>query len=224
MNDLNVRFSDKFGEFEKYIKEKYNVNELYDDVFDNDELKDNKVLWKHSKSLRNIYSHGGLDFADINPEKLKEFCFLVDKFINPRKVLEVGIKESDVYKVTDEALVNDVIQKMLKENYTCTPIVDDSQKVIGVFSSNSFMIWAGNEKEIAEDFTKTTIKDIMDYCKLDSNKDIIYKFVSRETKEDEVRSMFKQYYENNKRLETVFITHNGKPNESLLGIITHWDL
>ena len=64
----------------------------------------------------------------------------------------------------------------------------------------------------------------MDYCQLDGSKDITYEFISRETKEDEIREMFKKYYENNKRLETIFITHSGSKNESLLGIITHWDL
>ena len=224
MSELNIQFRDKYGEFEKYIKEKYGVNELSDEVFNKEELKKNKELWRSSRALRNIYSHGGIDFADINPKNLEEFCVAVDKIMHPRKALDIGIRENDVYKVTTEEPVNKVISTMLKENYTCTPIINDNKKVIGVFSADSFMIWADKKGEIAEDFKNVSISDVMDYCQIDGSKDITYEFISRETKEDEIREMFKKYYENNKRLETIFITHSGSKNESLLGIITHWDL
>lgn len=221
---LNQKFRDKFGEFETYIKTKYSVEELSDEVFKRKELIKNRELWKRSKSLRNIYSHGGLDFAYIAPQKLEEFCVAVDRIMYPREALEIGVRENNVYKVTVNEPVNKVISTMLKKNYTRTPVIDSNKKVIGVFSADSFMIWADKKGEIAEDFKSVCIGDVMDYCQLDGNEDITYQFASIQTKEDEIREMFKTCYENNKRLETIFVTHNGKRTESLLGIITHWDL
>jgi len=224
MQDLNNKFSNIFGKFETYIKSKYGVNELSDEVFEKKELKKNKEFWKKCRALRNIYSHGGIDFADINPKRFEEFCMAVNKVMRPKSALEIGIRESNVYKVTVDEPVNKVISIMLQKNYTRTPIIDNTKKVIGVFSADSFMIWADKKGEIAEDFKTVSIGDVMDYCKLDGNEDITYKFASKETKEDEIREMFKVCYEKNQRLETIFITNSGNKNEGLLGIVTHWDL
>lgn len=225
MNELNIRFKEKFGEFEKYVKEKYGVNSLSDDVFDNEGLKDKKVLWKHSRALRNILSHdGGMDFANITPEKLEEFCNAVDKIMHPKKAIELCIKANAVYKATENEIAINVIKTMLDNNYTCTPIIDNEQKIIGVFSSHSLMLYINKNPEVVEDFSKITIKDLIDVCKLNCNNDIEYKFISKDVQEDSIRELFKKSYEQGKRLETIFITHNGSNQEKILGIITHWDL
>lgn len=224
MNELNIKFKEKFGEFEKYIKEKYCVNELSDDVFDNEALKNKKELWKHSRALRNIYSHGGIDFANITPKKLEEFCKAVDKIMHPKKATEFCIKVNDVYKVTEKEIVINVINEMLKHNYTCTPIINEEQKVIGVFSSHSLMLYTYKNPEVVEDFSKISIKDIIDYCKLDCNNDIEYKFISKDMEEDTIKELFKKAYAQGKRLETIFVTHNGSKKDKILGIITHWDI
>lgn len=225
MNELNIKFRDKYGEFERYIKEKYDVNYLSDDVFDNEALKDKKILWKQSRALRNILSHnGGMDFANITPEKLEEFCNAVDKIMHPKKAIEIAIKESNIYKVKSDESVLNVINTMINNNFTCTPIVNDDNKIIGVFSDHSLLLYTSKNPEIMEDFSQVSIKDIMEYCSLESSSEIEYKFVSKDTKEDELKLMFKNSYDERKRLEAIFITHSGKQTEKLLGMLTLWDM
>ena len=161
---------------------------------------------------------------DINKESLEEFCNEVDKLVNPKTVLEFAIKDSNVYKVTKEEYVLSVINSMVQNNYTCTPVVDEQGKVIGVFSADSLMNFISVNSQVIEDFSQITISDFMNYCKLDSCTDVEYTFVSKHTKENEIRNMFKATYEENKRLERIFVTDKGHPEEKLLGIFTHWDL
>ena len=44
-----------------------------------------------------------------------------------------------------------------------------------------------------------SIKDIMEYCSLESSSEIEYKFVSKDTKEDELKLMFKNSYDERKQ-------------------------
>lgn len=222
MKNYNQAFRDKFSEFEAFMKNEFH-NEKFDTKFicNNTLLMDNQEFWKQCVALRNIYSHSnGANFADITKESYNLFCSEVERIMKPKCALDIAIK--DVYKVQKDVSVCDVITTMLAHNYTCTPIVDASNVVIGVFSSHSLMNYLSKECSIlSKDFV---IGNLIEFCPIEGDLDIEYAFVDETIPEYDVREMFKNSYDKHKRLEAVFVTQSGKSDAKLLGIITHWDL
>lgn len=64
--------------------------------------------------------------------------------------------------------------------------------------------------------TDTQIKDVLGYQESNDT----YNFISRNTHMHAARDLFDE----NRHLEALFITQDGKKDQSLLGIITVWDL
>ncbi|WP_279401320.1 CBS domain-containing protein [Piscibacillus salipiscarius] len=67
---------------------------------------------------------------------------------------------------------------------------------------------------------ETTLEDILNYEEGTEN----YKFVSRDLSIYEAEDIFKDQVNKEDRIDAVLITHHGKPDESLLGIISAWDI
>lgn len=224
MENYNQKFLEKFGEFEVYIKNKFN-NDRFDRKFisSNPLLKNNQEFWSQCIALRNIYSHsGGMKIANITQSSYNLFCQEVKKIMKPRLASDISIKE--VYKVQEKEPTLNVISTMLEKNYTCTPIVSNENIVIGVFTSHSLMKFLNNKNSKTTLFEKTNIGDLIKYCAIQHDSDIEYKFISELTSECDIKELFKNTYNRHKRLEAVFVTDNGFENGKLLGIITHWDL
>lgn len=226
---LEDEYTKKYIEFETKIKDRNNIHkdDFKDYIREDRILSRNYNLWDMYRKLRNLLSHEhkvrNENYIMVSQECYNALVRDIEKVMNPKTAYEKAVK--DVYMVTQDEFVSNVISTMLDKNYTCTPIVDEVGKVIGVFSAHSLMMYFNkNKKEIITEPFKIKISEIIDFCKFDSDPKVLYKFVSRNTDEYEISDMFKDAYGNKDRLEMIFITANGKQSEKLLGVLTHWDL
>jgi len=64
----------------------------------------------------------------------------------------------------------------------------------------------------------------MDYISLSKHVSEYYEFVEKGLPSEKVADLFDQYYKKGKKLVMVFVTEHGKENESLLGLITPYDV
>ncbi len=227
---LTQDFLDKYTEFETFIKNRNNVGKFEkSDILNDKVLKRNRNLWEFYRNLRNLLTHEpdvrNGNYVILTQKLYDDFSRDVDRIMHPKTALNIAVKESSIYKVKQGEIISNVIETMLEKNYTCTPIVDNTEKLIGVFSSHSLMLYFNKYKDgIVEEPQKATIADLIEFCSLDENKEIEYKFVAKTCDEYYIKDLFKKSLVDKKRLEALFVTENGHSSEKLLGIITHWDL
>lgn len=220
----------KYTELETFLRkrnsrktdDKYHFN-----IFQDKDIRREREKWDLYREIRNLLTHEEvfLTGMTVSESLYKSFVGDVDKIKHPQKVIDIAVPESKIYKVTEDEKINNVIQIMLDKNYTCTPVVNEKNVILGVFSAHSLMLYFNKHKqEILEDTSAIRIKDFYNFCNLYNNPDIAFKFVSRKTTVNEVKDMFKDNFKNNTRLEVIFITDTGKNTEKVLALLTPWDL
>ena len=228
---LEDEYTKKYIEFETAIKKRNNI-EKYDtrtDYIKIDKiLSKNYNLWSMYRDLRNLLSHEhrvrNLNYLVVSQECYNAFVKDVEKVLHPKKAFNIA--HSPVVTANADSIISEVISNMLENNYTCTPIVNDKGVLLGVFSPHSLMLYFEfNKKELlAEAPQHTSISEIMQFCGIDNDQDVEYKFIQKDMDEFEIKSLFEESYSKNKRLEALFVTEHGKANEKILGIITNWDI
>ena len=225
MNKLNNDFFEEFKKLENSIKKKNNKEQNYENFIESDKLLSrNKDFWFCYKKFRNLLAHEcDKNYFTITEEGLDVFRREVNKILNPLTAYQICIK--DVYQVTQNENIVNVIKKMEKENFSNIPIVDNNENVIGVFNSYTlFSLYANNLQEIILEPQKMKIKDFSKYYSLDANTDVRFEFISRNVPIGELLELINKYESKNQRIEAFLVTENGKPTEKLLGLITFFDL
>ena len=129
-----------------------------------------------------------------------------------------------VYYATLDMNVIEVMNIMNEKCYTHIPVYDNSKdkNLVGIFSENTIFQYLLNEKIIGlED--NTIFKDIEKCININNSKEFV-KFVSRDKLYDDVVNDFITEFKKGNKLSCVMVTQNGKPTESIIGILTTWDI
>ena len=228
MNNIE-KFGKLFIEFEVETKKKINNDNLtLDECIKELKLKrQNPYIREDSfidfcRRLRNINYHNINDnyylITDDTINKLKE---IVEEVKHPFKVSSKAT--INIYSKTLKDKVLPTMNDMNEKSYTHIPIYDeDNKNLVGVFSENSLFQYVMEDKIIEVD-DKTTFNDIKKCIDLNLSKEIV-KFVSKDKLYDDVVNDFVKEFKNNNKLSCVMVTHNGKPTEKVIGIITAWDI
>ena len=231
MNDLINQFKNSYIELENLIKTKdiKNKNKPIEDsylVTGNQE----KSFIKECRDIRNILSHSkiilnGKSFDYFTPtlqvvEKLK---IIINKINNPKLVMNICIPLKNIYSKKLDDLIFPSMKEMGKKVYTHLPILDNENKLIGVFSENTIFSYLLDQEII---MISKTMKffELQKYLDIDNHLSEIFRFVKRTTTIKEAKKIFEAELKENKKIGMVFITENGKKEESILGIFTPWDL
>lgn len=229
---LSTRFLDAYNELDDYMKKILDVkrhdshsNMLY-------KLKKNnlfKIHYEDFKSyaeLRNAIVHEWN--AEHNPIAephlfiVERYERLVKEVKNPKNSLHIStkIQKIEYLKLTDSVI--DAIEIMHQKKYSYMPVMEDDT-IIGIFSENSLFTYLYHKKALKID-RDDTIADFAECIKLDNHMSERFEFVARDLPAVDVASMFSKDVVNDKRLGAVFVTHNGKPDEKILGMISSWDI
>lgn len=176
---------------------------------------------KEFADLRNAIVHERTDnhvLAEPNDQAVNEIERITSLLLNPPKVIPQF--QSKVYTL----LLNDSIAKaaetMFAKSYSQIPIYDTTV-FVGLLTANTIVRWLGAcvTEEIFS-LTETSIANVLTYTEDKDN----FSFLDRDTTMFEALERFQLYERKGKRLEAILITQTGKPSETLLGIITIWNL
>lgn len=177
--------------------------------------------------LRNMLVHDGNGANQaplIEPTEfaVKRYRELADVIMKPKKALNIAVRKELIFTVGLNDLATEVMAKMNEKTFTHAPVIKDG-KMVGVFSENTVFAYLVSEKQSLID-SETTIADFRDFIGLDDHPSEQFRFVSSSSTAMEVREMFSSAVRDGIRIGMIFVTANGKPEESLLGVITAWDL
>jgi len=174
------------------------------------------------KDLRNAIIHGSVEdgraIAEPHEDIVSKLEEIVEKIENPPKVVPQFNYPVETVSTEDE--ISKALRLMYEGEFSQLPVMRED-KCIDLLTANTFSRWLG--ANIEEEFAiieGTTISEVLEYKEGVEN----FKFISRSTSLIEAYKMFENLKENRAPLDALLITQNGKSHESLLGIITHYDI
>jgi len=141
---------------------------------------------------------------------------------NPPKALDFAIKRKFMLTVRPTDFAIDTMHRMREKAYTHVPVVDRG-KLLGVFSDSvvtSYICGTGRLSLLPE----AEISLFRQYYRLDAPENQVFAFVPETTPLDVVEAIFEDNYKRRLLISVVYITKRGRANESILGMLTPWDV
>ncbi|MBY5950543.1 CBS domain-containing protein [Algoriphagus marincola] len=174
-------------------------------------------------NLRNAIAHqskGGIPIAEPFDETVQLIQKILEEFKNPKRVIPSF--QFEVFTVTPDTLLIDLLSEMDKKDFSQAPILDDAGKVIEVISTNTIARWLFNQvKDENVILPNSKIRDLMPHIETKEN----YALISRNTTLYEAAEIYlKNSKEKKSQLDCLIITQNGKPSEKLMGIVCIEDI
>lgn len=175
------------------------------------------------RSLRNLYSHAetridGKDAYLISRVTYRTLEKIVDKLENPPTVENYYISHPICVRTGDR--IRYVIHLMQKSRISQVPVLDQSDRVIAVFSENSVFSRIGRD-EVLDPGSR--LSEVIEDLRLNNHDGETFDFISLHTPVSRARDLFSRRRDK-KRLKMLLVTENGTANEKLLGILTPWDI
>ena len=215
-------FLRKEGEFDSDASFTYKVKSSKNSAVK--KLKDDLIAYGQ---LRNVIVHSPkLDEReiaiaephDVTVSKIVKIC---QNIVNPRKVLPsfqfnvLGAEKSDY--------INNILKQMRENSFSQFPIFNIDGSVEEIITTNTISRWLSSNIE-----PNGTI--IIENVKVESMVNEIeykenFKFISRDASIFDAYDLFLNHINSQGfNLDAIFITHSGKKNEKLLGLITIVDI
>lgn len=175
--------------------------------------------------LRNALAHNFDDppIADPRQDIVDFMKAIYAEITNPKTAANIMTK--NVRKTNTSENIYDVVDDMDRNNFTNVPVVDGG-KVVAVLSERSALKWIAATKDddvkLAEVHTVWDVERYLDDINAEDSD--VYVFVAKDLNIYSVQDIFDEAIKNGRRVGALFVTNSGSHNESLLGIITAWDL
>ena len=126
----------------------------------------------------------------------------------------------DVCKCTLDEPISKAISYIIDNRHSHIPVLDDSKRVVGVFSVSNLMEIVRKHDSNRNCGLLASINDDLD---IENHKTEVFRFVSISSTVADVRRMYEEAKENGKHIGMFFVTANGGTDEPLHGIFTKWD-
>ena len=131
------------------------------------------------------------------------------------------IPRCDVFSCSLDDTISSVVDVMLKNVYSHVPVLDGNGRVVGVFSESTLLEMS---KSGIGCVAGKRIRDIAEFLPLERHAADVFRFVPRNDPIAHLRYFCAEALENRERIGMIFVTANGRPDESLFGILTVWDI
>ncbi len=227
-NELDDFIKD-YNDIKSYLLKVSNLNydaslpKLIDATSNNPVISKNKNLLKGLHKLRNIIVHECSDrypeIAKVTEYSIKTINKIARHLLDPIKVTPLFQKK--VYILQYGNSISEAVKIMHDRNFSQIPLYKEKE-FEGLLTTNAIVRWLGSciLEEIC-DLKDTSINYVFEnYTECKEN----YVFIGKGSTLFEVIEKFREFENRGKRLDAIFITEKGNKKESLLGIITVWDL
>ncbi|PYE36603.1 CBS domain-containing protein [Psychrobacter fozii] len=176
-------------------------------------------------TLRNAIVHNpkidNKAIAEPHDRTVERFNEIYEIINNPKKVIPTF--QFDVLGANKDDYINDILKQMKQKSFSQFPVLDSNEAIIELINNNTISRWLASEIDengmIIVD--GVTVENLIPEIEFKRN----YKFISRDTSIYKAYDLFLNHInEKERNLDVLFITHNGKETEKLLGLITISDL
>jgi predicted transcriptional regulator len=169
-------------------------------------------------NLRNAIAHQSRDgraIAEPFDETVSLLQQILEEFKNPKRVIPEF--QFEVFSVRSETPLITLLTEMKEKDFSQAPILDDSENIIEMISTNTISRWLfGEYKNQLIDLTEAKISDLIPYIETKEN----YSLISRNTTIYEATEIYlKKSKEKKSKLDCMIITHSGKLGEKIMGLV-----
>lgn len=231
--DTQNEFLSLFNELEIYLRIEYNDGRFNESSFMGTvqrirSRRENALIASkeyfevltQAAQIRNIMVHNE-DIVVPTEDFMKKFRYIVKMITSPITVDKIMNPIRKATTVSLEKTIEEVIQIMKEKKFSHIPVVED-HKLKGVFTERTLFYYM--MMDLGDINLHMTMKDILPSMDLDNDPAEYFAFVARDKDIYEAFALFTTDSKNDKELEILFVTEHGKNHESILGIVTHWDL
>ena len=222
-NELDAYIADKYDRFDEDSSIYFLINKFRKSNLDIERVYAKKL--DSIRKIRNLFVHeSGIieDLFEVSNDVLETLKEIIDYIKHPLLAKDVMTPFEGVKVASLNSKVQNLIEIIYKEGFSNIPIVNDLNVVIGIFNSDVLVNLSFHKIQVDKN---TTIKDIEKYIMFDAHFNNRFVFVNERSEIDALNEFFaksKEQYK--KRLPLIFVTHNGKSNGVLKGIVAPIDL
>lgn len=229
--NINDKFIRLYNEFEVALREKYdNYDEYYSVVkkYEKEINEPTKSKVKLIREMRNLLVHSSslsnIESFDVSEETISFLEEEIYKIKNPLTAYDICIKKGDLLFASLNSSVLDLIDVMSKSKFSHVPVLNNEDKIIGVFSENTIFQYVYINNGNINISSSLKVRDLEELIKFSAHRSEQYKFIKKDEDIKELEKLFTRNEANEKRVVMLFVTEHGLINEKLLGIITPFDL
>ena len=222
-NELDAYIADKYDRFDEDSSIYFLINKFRKSNLDIERVYAKKL--DSIRKIRNLFVHeSGIieDLFEVSNDVLETLKEIIDYIKHPLLAKDVMTPFEGVKVASLNSKVQNLIEIIYKEGFSNIPIVNDLNVVIGIFNSDVLVNLSFHKIQVDK---YTTIQDIEKYIMFDAHFNNRFVFVNERSEIDALNEFFaksKEQYK--KRLPLIFVTHNGKSNGVLKGIVAPIDL
>ncbi len=177
------------------------------------------------RNVRNTLAHNpmlnGRPLVKVNDDVIPYLDEVIDRIKHLPTAANILIPRTNVFSSSLDGEIRRVIEVMLEKVYSHVPVLDTDGKVIGVFSESTThemrKTGVGNRES-------ATMRDVSACLPLDRHTAEVFRFVPKNDPIAHLRYLCADALKNGERIGMFFVTETGTPDESLLGVLTVWDL
>ena len=181
-----------------------------------DYIREVRNVLQHRQRLEGDYavvpSEGMLSTMRRIVERVEKLPCAYDLCTKTRMLLSAGPHDG----------MRKVMRGMVRRGFSHVPILEDG-RVVGVLSERTLASYLLTDTIVEVD-QEVTLDLVARLLPLDAHGSEVFAFVARDALATDVAAMFQDALERKERLGAVFVTHNGKQGERLLGMLTSWDM
>ena len=224
-------FLDLYKQLEQLLKLKYgNDSQRYESVVaryensrESGDLKDEimaireiRNLLQHTPKVNNRY------IVEPSIDVMNALRAVIDQVEHPRLAVDFGVWERNIYKATLNSGLLKVLRVMKDRGFSHVPVIENN-RLYGVLSAYTVFEFVTEQgmQILTED---TKIRDVQSYLPINRHKNEYYLFMSRKATFIEADEAFDKRDSKHRRLVSIFITENGKPDEPILSMLTPWSV
>jgi len=221
-------FLNEFCAIEKYIRELTRSNDYkpFNELLNEAKVK-NRVIYRYASELasfaklRNLLSHdriGGEYVAIPSQHVVDKIHELNIKIISQPKLQALCSK---VLLAFDKCTtIQQVLLDMREQDFSQVPITFEGS-LYGVLSANTIARWLGSDETDGLFCTsEATIEEVMRHQECVDN----YVVLSKDENYGKAVAEFEKATAQGKQLDAILVTHSGRPEQKLLGVITMADI
>lgn len=176
---------------------------------------------KEYADLRNAITHERTDnhvIAEPNDRAIADFSRLRDVLVRPAKLIPRFQRNVKTRTAADP--IGHAIEDMRQGSFSQVPIIDNGG-VTSLLTTETVVRWLASEvKNELVSLLETPISVVLPHVEDTEH----YCFLGRGESVHEAIACFEEYSSGGKDLDAILITNDGKPSQSLLGILTVYDL
>ena len=180
----------------------------------------------YCRVVRNFLTHnprvGGAYPLEPSAQMLKLMRRILSALEKPPLAMDFAIRRKHMLTVSPADSAVDVMHRMREKAYTHAPVVSKG-KLLGVFSDGVVSDYICAHHGIVLT-AETTVGQFREYYRLDAPGNRVYAFIPADTPLAAAEDIFQDNYRRKQLISIVYITQNGRTNESILGMLTPWDV